>query len=50
MREALGADFVAHFCCLKREGEIKELPMSNMKVETDVAAFKDELNMYGRFL
>jgi glutamine synthetase len=49
MREALGSDFVDHYCCLKREGEIKQLPQSDMRVDNNVAAFSDELAMYGRF-
>ena len=50
MREALGVDFVSQYCCLKREGEIKQLPRSNMRVEDDAEAFSQEISMYGRFL
>ena len=50
MREALGPDFVEYFCCLKREGEIKQLPKSDMAVEDDVEAFQEEVLMYGRLM
>jgi len=50
MREALGSEFVDLYCALKREGEIAELPHSDMSVEDDHAAFRDEIDMYGRFL
>jgi glutamine synthetase len=49
MREALGADFVAHYCCLKREGEIQELPLADMREEDNHDAFRDERDMYARF-
>jgi glutamine synthetase len=47
MREALGEDFVEYYCCLKREGDIKFLPKSDIRVEDDSEAFKEEVEMYG---
>eukprot|EP00088_Acartia_fossae_P038788 TRINITY_DN40257_c0_g1_i1.p1 TRINITY_DN40257_c0_g1~~TRINITY_DN40257_c0_g1_i1.p1 ORF type:complete len:445 (-),score=51.26 TRINITY_DN40257_c0_g1_i1:263-1597(-) len=49
LREALGEDFVTWFCALKREGEIKMLPKSDMTKEDDSQAFADEMEMYGRY-
>ena len=50
MKDALGADFVEYYCCLKREGDIKQLPKSDVRVEDDVEAFKEEVEMYGRLM
>jgi glutamine synthetase len=50
MREAFGADFVEYYCCLKREGDIKFLPRSDIRVEDDAAAFKEEVEMYGTLM
>jgi glutamine synthetase len=50
MRAALGDEFVDYFCCLKREGDIKQLPKSDIAIEDDVEAFKEEVELYGRLM
>ena len=49
LKEALGSDFVAWYCLLKRAGEIKVLKNSDMKVD-DEKAFQEERNMYAKFM
>ena len=49
LKEALGHDFVAWYCLLKRAGEIKVLKNSDMKVD-DEKAFQEERNMYAKFI
>ena len=50
MKSALGSSFVDYFCSVKREGEIDQLPLSDMSKEGDEVAFAAEREMYAKFM